>query len=285
MLAICSKDMIDVLYKNNTVSSYHRFFNSKENRNKTIFDLKNYKDKLFVSLGTKKEEYDYACMLNEFGYKNVIVDVNHGHHKMVKDIIKYIKNNCSDMIIMAGNVSSVDGIMFLYDAGADIVKIGNSFGFSCTTIKQTGFGAHPIDTAIRYNDFISKRDYGKAKLCIDGGIRDVSDIAKSLIWGDLVMLGRMFAGSSESFGKEIMTEKGLIYKEYFGNASVKTKQVIDEENHVRHVEGTTKLVPSTGPLEVTLRSIKEGLQSAFSFVGARSLKEYQKRAKKQVLMI
>lgn len=285
MLSICSKNMIDMLYKNNTVSSYHRFFNSKENKHKAILDLKDYKDKLFVSVGIKEEERDYVCELNEAGFKNVIIDVNHGHHKMVELMIKFIRDNCKDMIIMAGNVSSINGILFLQQAGANLIKIGMAFGYSCTTIKQTGFGSHPIDTAIRYNDFIEKREYERAKLCIDGGVRDVSDIAKSLIYSDLVMLGKMFAGCDESFGKDILTDKGVKYKEYFGNASVKTKQVIDEENHVRHIEGTTKLVPHTGPLSNTLKSIREGLASAFSFVGARSLKEYKKTAKEQILMV
>jgi IMP dehydrogenase/GMP reductase len=286
MLSISTKEMVNELYKYNTISSYHRFFNSMENRIKTMEELKDYKDKIFISIGTKKEEYDCVKILNEIGYKNIIVDVNHGHHKMVKDIIKHIKNNYPDMVVMAGNVSSVNGILFLQDAGVDIIKIGNSFGFSCTTIKQTGFGAHPIDTAIKYDKYINKKNKTqKAKLCIDGGIRNVSDIAKSLIFGDIVMLGRMFAGSNESFGKIIDSGNGMRAKEYFGNASVKTKQVMDEENHVKNIEGTTKLVPLTGPLNNTLKSIKEGLQSAFSFVGARNLKEYQEKAKNQILMV
>jgi len=290
MLSICSKDMMDVLHDHHTFSSYHRFFNSKENRIKALTNLKKYKDHLFTSLGTKKEEYDFATMLREIGFKNFIVDVNHGHHKMVENIVRHVKDISADTVVMAGNVSSVNGILYLQNAGADIIKIGNSFGFSCTTIKQTGFGAHPIDTAIRYNDYLvnKKREHERVKLCIDGGIRDVSDIAKSLIYGDVVMLGRMFAGSTESFGRSILTgdlNSARTMKEYFGNASVKTKQVIDEENHVRHVEGTTKLVPHTGPLSDTLASIKEGLQSAFSFVGARNIKEYQERAKHQVLKV
>lgn len=285
MLSICSKDMIDVLYKNNTISSYHRFFNSKENRNNATFDLKDYKDKLFISIGTKKEEYDYVADLYETGYKNVIIDVNHGHHKMVGDIIKYIKDNFSDMTVMAGNVSSVDGILFLQDAGTDISKIGTAFGYVCTTIKQSGFGCHPIDTAIKYNNFVQYSNYKKSTLCIDGGIKNVSDIAKSLIYADLVMLGNMFAGCNESFGKKIITDKGLEYKEYFGNASIKTKQVVNDKNNIKYIEGTTKLVQTTGPLQNTLNSIKEGLQSSFSFIGARSIKEYQEKAKNQILMV
>jgi len=281
MLSICSDNMIAALNKNNIFSSYHRFFTSPENRNETILSLKEFKDKMFVSIGIKKEEYDYVFKLYKAGFKNVLIDVNHGHHKMVKYMIKHIKDNCPNMLVMAGNVSSVDGILFLQDAGADVIKIGNSFGFSCSTLKATSFGCHPIHVAKTFREMYP---FNGSKLCLDGGIRGVGDIAKSLIFGDMVMLGKMFAGCDESFGKTIITGELKKMKEYYGNASKKTKEVIDGGNHVRYIEGTTKLVSCIGPIQNTLQSIKDGLKSAYSFVGARTIKEYQEKAKHQILM-
>ena len=291
MLSICTPEMISKLSnKFNTFSSYHRFFHSIDNRKETLSNIKQNltnKDLFFVSIGTKPEEYGFIDWLVESGFKSIIIDVNHGHHKMVSDILSHIKKNYGNYFtIMAGNVSSIDGIKFLKDNGSDIIKIGNSFGFSCTTIKATGVGVHPIHTAKEYRD--NTNDW-ETKLCIDGGLRDVSDIAKALIWGDFVMLGKMLAGSTESYGRIIQDNHGGVYggkfKEYFGNASIKTKQVIDGENHVKHIEGTTKLVPHIGPISITLSEIQQGLQSALSFMGTRTLVQYKAIAKNQILMV
>lgn len=286
MLAICSEEMMDVFCKNNTICSYHRFFESQQSRLNTLLKISN-KDLFFPSIGTKKEEYNFVDELYNNGFKNVIVDVNHGHHKMVSDICGFIKKKYPDMFVMAGNVSSVAGVSFLKDCGADCAKVGNSFGFSCTTIKQTGFGVHPIHTAKEYREQTNDWDY---LLCLDGGIRDVADIAKCMIWGNVVMVGKMLAGCDESYGRTILTgslsdNSYREMKEYFGNASIRTKQVINDENHIRHIEGTVKLVPKIGSMQNLLNSITDGLQSAYSFVGARNLEEFQQEAVKNILYV
>lgn len=287
MLAICTPEMMDVAVKNNTVCSYHRFFESQDLRKKCLKSLDIDKKLLFVSIGTKKEEYEFADYLSDNGFNRIIIDVNHGHHKMVGKICEHIKTKHPDMFIMAGNVSSVEGVSFLKNCGADCAKIGNSFGFSCTTIKQTGFGVHPLHTAKEYREQTNDWDY---LLCLDGGIRDVSDIAKCMIWGNVVMVGKMLAGCDESYGRVILTgslsdNSYREMKEYFGNASIRTKQVINEENHIRHIEGTVKLVPKIGPMQNLLNSISDGLQSAYSFVGARNLDEFQREAIKHILYV
>ncbi len=284
MHSICTPEMIhNISNIYNSFSSYHRFFKTMNERKNALKTLSEYKQKMFVSLGAKSNEYDFFSYMYDEGFKNIIIDVNHGHHKNVEKFIKYIKSNSlyDDVTIMAGNVSSIDGIKFLRDAGATIIKIGNSFGFSCTTLKASGFGVHPIHTAKQYRE--TTGDYDTI-LCLDGGIKEVADIAKSLIWVDMVMIGKILAGCDESNSKKICLDGNTFYKEYYGNASIKTKQ-IDEENHVRYIEGTTTCVPYSGPVNKTLTSIKEGLQSAFSFVGARNLSEYQIKAAKQILYI
>ena len=279
MHSICTFEMIDKIDKNNSFSSYHRFFSNKYERKDMLEKCYPSRKNIFISIGTKKEEYDFIDSLYELGFRNVIIDVNHGHHTMVADVLQYIKKTHKDIIVMAGNVSSSDGIKFLRDYGADIIKIGNSFGFSCTTIKASGFGVHPIHVAREYRN---TGDWD-TPLCIDGGIKEVADIAKSLIWGNIVMVGKMLAGCDESNGRKIVNDKGS-FVEYYGNASVTTKKIA-ENNHIKYIEGTTKLVPYNGPMSMILDSIKEGVQSAFSFVGARNLKEFQENAKNQILFV
>ncbi len=273
MLSICTPDMINTLSnKFNSFSSYHRFFDSVETKKATVMNIsKINKDKFWMSIGTKEEECDFINWLYNNDINNVILDVNHGHHKMVGNMIKFIKDNHPSMKIMAGNVSSTDGIKYLKDCGADLIKCGNSYGFSCTTARSTGVGVHPLHTIKEYRE--ETNDW-TTLLVPDGGIKDVADIAKCLIWGNVVMLGAMFAGSDESYGTKIYVN-GSFKKEYYGNASAKTKMVSNDENHVKFIEGTTKLVDCTGPLSKTINGISDGLKSAFSFMNARNIKEYQ----------
>ncbi len=282
MLAICSKEMVNILScKYNSFSSYHRFFESEQMKKQIILSIQPSSDNFWMSIGAKKEEFNFIEWLYQNQIYNVIIDTNHGHHKMVGTMINHIITNYPKMKIMAGNVSSTDGIKYLRDCGAHIIKVGNSFGFSCSTIKATGFGVHPLHSIKTYREETGDWD---TELCPDGGIRNVADIAKCLIWGNIVMIGAMLAGCDESYGTKI-NYNGAMYKEYFGNASAKTKQVASDENHVRFIEGTTKLVPCTGEIDITLDAIKDGLRSAFSFVGARNLKEFQIKAPNQILMV
>lgn len=291
MLSICTPEMINILSdKYETFSSYHRFFKNDEIKKITLIDLIksfdiskycNILSKFWMSIGTKKEEYSFIDWLYKNGNRKVIIDVNHGHHKAVAETISFIKQTFPGMQIMAGNVSSTDGISFLKNAGADIIKCGNSFGATCSTKNATSFGVHPIHVVKTYRE--ETNDW-ETVLCPDGGIRSPGDIAKCLIWGNLVMLGSMLGGCNESYGTRI-THNGIIYKEVFGNASIKTKQVATEENHVKFIEGITNLIPCTGPLNNLLDGISDGIKSAFSFVGARTFNEYQKAAQKQILYV
>ena len=276
MHAICTPEMMYSLSGNETFCSYHRFFKNKTHRDQTLklvqSNTKN--DLFFPSIGVQTADFKLVDQLTASGFKNIIVDVNHGHHVKVKNIIQYIKAKYPDITVMAGNVSTNEGIEYLRDCGADIIKVGNSFGFSCTTLPSTGFGVHPFHAAREYRMLTG--DYDTA-ICIDGGIREISDIAKSLIYANMVMIGKLFAGTKESHGKFITPTT----KEYYGNASVVTKEA--SNSHVKYIEGGIKQVNYIGAVEDLLKIIKEGLQSSFSFVGAANLEEYQRKAANNIL--
>ena len=281
MHALSRLQMVDVLSRNNLFSSYHRFFRTLDQKKQMLNEV-NDKKLFWMSVGTKPEEYEFVDYLIENGYHNILIDVNHGHHKMVGDMCSYVKKKYPFTKLMAGNVSSSYGISYLKKLDVDIIKVGNSFGNVCSTLAQTAVGVHPLHVAKRYRE-----DTGdwNTKLCLDGGIRNSGDIAKSLIWGDLVMLGSMFAGTDESAG-ELHGNPFNSYKMYYGNASLEAKRSTQQsENDVRYVEGISKQIKCTGKLETTLNSIKEGLQSSFSFVNALNIKEWRSNALENILML
>jgi len=285
MHAVCSEKLINGLISRGALGSYHRFFEDIEERNRTISKLLQTVDteQFFPSIGVQKEDYDFVGWLIEKGAKNIIIDVNHGHHKKVGNILDYIRRQFkANIIIMAGNVASTDGIKYLVDHGADIVKIGNSYGSVCTTRFATAIGVHCLHVAKTYREETGNWD---TMLCLDGSISTVADIAKCMIWGNLVMVGKMLASCEESCGRVVVVNDQR-FKSYYGNASIFTKQIAASENgHLRYIEGTSKLIPATGPLENTLNTIVDGLQGSYSMLGAKNLDEFQRIAPKQVLMV
>jgi IMP dehydrogenase len=110
----------------------------------------------------------------------------------------------------------------------------------------------------------------------DGGLRTSGDIAKALAVGaESVMLGSLFAGTQETPGPVI--EKGTqLYKRYRGSASLETKSTHGQAT--RNVEGESTIVPFKGGVKFVVQRLNDGLRSALSYTGARSVGEYMMKA-------
>jgi len=288
MISLYSRDFISLLESNNIFTSIPRIgldvlkeSIAPSGKNSNGFDINS-----FISIGTKKSDYNIVSRLYCNGYNRFLVDVNHGHHSMVKDMLYFLRKDIGfNGLIMAGNVSSIEGIEDLFAWGVDIVKVGNSFGSACSTLIKTGFGVHGFHVCKEFTDRGLKDSYSKYNkyICLDGGIRCVGDIAKALIYSDMVMVGKLFAGTTES-GCEFANTENTANKLYFGNASAEAKR-LNGDKELRYVEGKTIEIPHTGSVVNLIKDIQEGLQSAYSFVGAKNLEEYQQKARKCVMEV
>lgn len=226
------------------------------------------------SIGVDREWFTelHKIIENKLWYNNIIVtiDVAHGHTIMVKEQIKRFKNAFNDQVkIIAGNVMTKDAVEYLTDAGTDCCKIGLSCGASCSTFTQTGVGSPNMFDMIRELSSVSK-----IPLIADGGIRCVGDIVKAIVAGaDMVMVGSLFAQCSDSPAPIIDTRKYFwqphnYKKNYFGSASVKNKGTD------KYVEGlNNNYLTITKTTNEFLQEIKEGLQSACSYFGCKSIEE------------
>ena len=227
-----------------------------------------------VSVGVKEEDKRRAESLYEAGAKIFCVDVAHGHHVLVKNMVEHLKSY-EDICIIAGNIATKEAIRDLEEWGVDIAKVGIGPGAVCMTRKNTGVGV-PQFSALQEVSSVSK-----IPIIADGGIKCVGDIAKALIFADAVMIGSFIAGTSETPGKVFRDEQNKFYKVYGGSASAETKMVNGKDT--RFVEGVTKSVPFQGHVKHILREIRQGVQSAFSYTGANTLKEFQSKVKWDVI--
>lgn len=223
---------------------------------------------IMAAIGVSESDKERAKSLVESGANILVIDVAHGHHKNVIDMIKWCKENLDSKVdIIAGNISTAQAAIDLERAGADGLRVGIGGGSLCTTRIKTGFGVPNVSCL----EEIIK--VAKTPIMADGGIRTSGDISKALALGaSSVMLGSLLAGTEEAPGQIIETPKGL-YKRYRGSASLETKVVNGQQ--VRNVEGESTTIPYKGGVKFIVNGLLDGVKSALSYGGARNLEEFK----------
>lgn len=237
-------------------------------------------DPIGVSIGVKEEDKERFEKLYEAGARIFCIDVAHGHHIHVKKMLHWINNEIAlwdrslrgQLCIIAGNIATADGYKDIQDWGADAVKVGLGPSPVCRTRYNTGVGV-PQLYALEMVYKASTLYPNPISIIADGGITHVGDISKALKYADAVMVGSMIAGTSETPGNVFRNEDGDFYKVYGGSASGENKG----SNHF--VEGVIKPVKFKGKVKYIFHEIEQGLQSAFSYVGADNLAKYQQKCK------
>ena len=222
---------------------------------------------IMVAIGVQEEDKKRARILVEAGANVLLIDVAHGHHQNVLDMIHWCKENLPEHVdIIAGNIATAEAAEHLQTYGANGLRVGIGGGSLCTTRIKTGFGV-PNVTSL---EDIAK--VSNVPIMADGGLRESGDIAKALAIGaDNVMLGSLLAGTDESPG-QILEKKNGLYKRYRGSASLETKTTHGQA--ARNVEGESTVIPYKGGVKFIINGLLDGVKSALSYAGASDLKNY-----------
>lgn len=223
-----------------------------------------------VSIGVKeKEDLERADALYQAGARIFCIDVAHGHHISMKNMIETLVRRYKDIFIIAGNIATSSGLVDLASWGADCVKVGIGPGSVCTTRRNAGVGV-PQLTALENVWSINETLHRPVSIIADGGCKTPGDIAKALKYSDAVMIGGMFKGTKETPGRVFRNIENMYYKGYGGSASGENKGSND------FIEGVFQEVPFMGGVKFILREIDHGIRSAFSYSASTTLEEFQK---------
>jgi len=100
-----------------------------------------------VSIGVQESDKKRFDKLYEANAKLFCIDVAHGHHILVKNMLTWIKSkNLTDITLIAGNIATPEAAYDLADWGADIIKVGIGPGcFIPETLIKTIIGLKPIE--------------------------------------------------------------------------------------------------------------------------------------------
>ena len=225
-----------------------------------------------AAIGVTGDYFKRADLLLASGASALCVDVAHGHHILVKEVLEELRATHGEgLCIIAGNVATKQGINDLADWGANAVRCNIGGGSICSTRIQTGHGVPGLETVLQ----CYQTDRNVA-IIADGGLRNSGDIVKSIAAGaDCVMLGSLLAGTAETPGDFIFHE-GEKRKVYRGMASPEAQ--FSWRGRASSLEGISSTVPYKGSVELILTNLTQGLRSGMSYSGARTLKELQHRA-------
>lgn len=249
------------------------------------YATKDSKGRLVVgaAIGALREPYERSKALMDAGVDFVVIDAAHGHSKGVMDCVKMLKKKLPDLLVVAGNVATKEGVRDVAAVGADGLRLGIGAGSICTTRVVAGIGV-PQFTAVM--DCCEEAQKVGIPTIADGGIRSSGDVVKCLAAGaSTVMMGNMFAGCEESPG-ELEIYRNRAYKVYRGMGSISAMKQgssdryfqLKDSGAVIVPEGVEGRVPFKGPLAETMAQLIGGLRQGMGYCGAESLKELRGQA-------
>ena len=235
-----------------------------------------------AAIGATADMLDRIAALVASKVDLIVLDSAHGHSKNIINSVAKAKKAYPDLPLVAGNVATPEATKALLDAGADVVKVGIGPGSICTTRIVAGIGM-PQLTAIL--DCAEQADKMGKRIIADGGIKYSGDIVKAIAaGGSAVMLGSLFAGTTESPG-ELEIYQGRSFKTYRGMGSLPAmakggKDRYFQSNAIKFVpEGVEGRVPYRGALADIIFQLLGGLRAGMGYTGNATIDELRKNGK------
>jgi IMP dehydrogenase len=230
--------------------------------------------KVGFAIGISGDYLERANELYNIGARILCLDVAHGDHILMERALKSLRDKYGNAPhFMAGNVATLEGVEHLACWGANSVRVGIGGGSICSTRIQTGHGVPSLESVID----CAQAPYDVA-IIADGGIKNSGDIAKALAAkADFAMIGSILAGTDCTPGEIIIGHDGSKRKVYRGMASKDAQ--MDWRGKASSLEGISTTVPYKGATVDVIDQLENGIRSAFSYSGARTIAEFWTRAK------
>lgn len=263
MACTISFELAEQLSKAGYFYILHRFYDYSKIKE---WIEKNQNDMIIsISLGVKEKDFNFITSIQGLKVDFITVDIAMGHSNNLKDMVEWIKDFMPNTKVIGGNIFGHEqSIKDLENWGCDALKIGLSYGKSCSTYKATGFGS-PMATAA-----LNAGKYAIIPVILDGGIRNNGDMAKALVLAEknnifnksvMLMAGSIFAKCADSPAEMINGKKM-----YYGSAS-------KENGNSKHIEGFLNELECNGMSYMQkFEQIKQDLSSACSYAGSSNLK-------------
>lgn len=270
MTTVGTLQVYKILAKYKIITALHKFIKLQDLIEYNINNPNDLLDPNYFAISTGISDNDFENLVNimdNFSCKWIVIDVANGYIDNFKSFCRKVREKYTHKIIIAGNVSTKEGVDDLVECGVDIVKVGIGGGSACTTRIQTGIGMPQFSCALKCCQVKKENTY----IISDGGITCPGDMAKSFGAGsDFVMIGGEFAGHYENPG-EIIEENGVKYKFFYGMSSsyaMKNNYASNNNTSYRSSEGREIKVKYKGMLHNTIDNYLGGLRSSCTYTNS-----------------
>jgi len=230
---------------------------------------------IFVGVGLNTPHLEELA--KELGFNQVLLDVANGYLPQVKQKVRELKDE--GFFVCTGSVHTDIGANDLVMRGCDVVRSGIGPGSVCITSATAGYTRSPITDIIALSNekqIANLMEFAELlnsphldyKVLADGGIKNPADVAKAFLAGaDYIMSGRLFVDANEA---RLRVDGSDIY---YGMASALGKAAMGKK--VEHVEGKVQKLSRDNlkPLEAIIVDLWDGLRSAVSYSGYKTLEE------------
>ena len=268
-------EVYNVLCIHNIVTAFHKFY-SLEDYQSANQTYKLNPDLFMVSTGINDADFTrLKDILAQIDCNWICIDIANGYISNVLIFCAKVRKEFPNKIIVAGNVTTAEGVERLCDAGANVIKVGIGPGSACTTRIQTGIGMPQLSALLECAEVAHKRG---AYVLSDGGITCPGDVSKALgAGGDFVMIGGEFAGHDENPG-EIIEENGEKFKLFYGMSSAYAMELnYGKMEQYRSSEGRKMKIKYKGSLDNTIMNYLGGIRSTCTYVNAKNIDEMEKK--------
>ena len=242
---------------------------------------------------------------------NVLIDIANGHMSKLHDMIYYAKVKYkwpNRFKIMAGNIANPMTYYELAKAGCDMIRVNIGVGEGCITWSNLGTGypcASLISEIYKIKKELEHAGEWTPLIIADGGIRNYSDVNKSLALGaDYVMIGGLVSKLVESAAPTFYYDKDGVsiheinpfehkidaypdgtfdideeyivdnlHKVFYGMASRRGQEDINGEKK-KTSEGIQKILPATTNLRKWSENMIAYMQSAMSYTNCLYLDDF-----------
>ena len=234
-----------------------------------------------AGVGVTVDTLERAQALVDAGVDAIVIDTAHGHSAGVIGKLHEVKNAFPQLDVVVGNIATGEAAKYLYDNGADGVKVGIGPGSICTTRVVAGVGVPQLSAVYDVYSVLKDTD---VPLIADGGLRYSGDIVKALAaGGNCCMIGSLVAGTEESPGDTIIYN-GRKFKTYRGMGSLeamgqkngsKDRYFQSDTTDVKKLvpEGIAGRVPYKGTVQEVVYQLMGGLRSGMGYCGAHNIDE------------